>query len=208
MSAEIFYLVDFCGASCGQPEFISGEFNCDEWEWDEFDPGVESVVVERVYKFKVLDRTIKTLDVDFLGSPHNLVSARFLEVCDSLNVRYRSVPVELKLASGVVSGEYFIFIPLDAVELLDQAGSKFFLEKDLNTSEPVFNRYHPAVPVYSWIRQFSAKSGVCESFFVCIEIMKWVCSEEFKVEAEKKLAGLSFKPIDSEFVFDPWGEMS
>ena len=100
----------------------------------------------------------------FLGSPHNLVSARFLEVCDSLNVRYRSVPVELKPASGVISGEYFIFIPLDAVELLDQAGSKYSLEKNLKTGEPLFNRYHPTVPVYSWISQSSAKSGVCEDF--------------------------------------------
>ena len=38
--------------------------------------------------------------------------------------------------------------------------------------------------------------------------MKWACSEEFKIEAEKKLVGLSFNPIDSEFVFDPWGEIS
>lgn len=208
MSAERFYLVDFCGKPCGQPEFISGEFNVDEWEWDEFDPGAGSVVIAKTYKFKVLDRAIKALNIDFLGFPHNIVSARFLEVCDNFSVRYRAVPVELKLTSGLTGDEYFVFIPLDAVELLDQVESEYSQEKDLNTGGAVFNRYYPDVPIYSWISFFSAKKGVDDSFFVCVELMKWVCSEGFKVEAEKKLSGLSFTPIDSEFIYDPWGEIS
>lgn len=209
MSAETFYLVDYEGSSCGQPDFISGEFNYDDWEWDEFDPRAENTIINREYKFSILDRSIKSLDIDFLGFPHNIVSRRFLELCDSLNVKYRSVPVKLQFSEGpMLSSNFFIFIPLDAVELLDQSGSEYSLESDLSSGEPVFNRYHPNVPVYSWIKSFSTKNNIQEDFFICLELMKWVCSEKFKVLAESKLVGLNFTPINSEFSFNPWGEMS
>ncbi|KPG94941.1 hypothetical protein AEQ67_22645 [Pseudomonas sp. RIT-PI-q] len=209
MNTELFYLVDYDGSSCEQPEFISGVFNYDDWEWDEFDPSAEQVMINREYKFNILDRSIKSLCVDFLGSPHNIVSKRFLEVCDGLNVSYRAVPVELNLTqNNPPRGDYFIFIPLDSVALLEQSGSEYALESDLSSGEPVFNRYHPEVPVYSWIKIFATKKNVQQDFFVCIELMKWVCSEGFKKRAENNLVGLSFKPIDIEFSFDPWGEMS
>lgn len=208
MSNERFYVVDYNGGPGLPQNYVSGEFNVDEWEWDEFDPLANKVKINEVYKFKVLDESVSKQVPDFFGSPHNIVSDAFLGVCDKLGVKYFAVPVEVLLTNpSKLDRKYFIFVPLDAVQLLDEERSNYCIDKNLETGNNIYNIYHPSVPAYSWIKTFAVKKDVERNFFICIEIMKWVCSEEFKTHAQNKLIGLGFTEISQEYSFNPWGEM-
>lgn len=209
MSNSKFYLIDYKSQAAFPYEFISGEFNVDEWEWDEFDPNADKSDIQKKYSFSITDKNIKKPLPDFLGFPHNIVSARFLELCDKLAVNYLAVPVEINMVNGEkYENGFFIFTPLNAAEILDQNRSVYSEDKDLATGEIIFNKYHPTTPMYSWIKEFSTKDSVDEDFFICIELMKWACSESFKAQAEESLAGFEFISIDDNFCYDPWGELA
>jgi len=208
MSESDFYLVDYAGADMGLPVFISGDYNVDEWEWDEFDPNADKVKITKTYKFKIADKKIKKIGSDFLGFPHNIVSEEFLSLCKERHVRCLAVPVKVMHADdSVPEKKYYIFSPLEAVQLMDSSKSNYGFDKDIKSGDVIYNKYHPAAPAYGWIKRFYNRENVDVSFFLCIELMKWVCSQNFKEAAEKRLTGFSFMPIDSSFVFDPWGEM-
>lgn len=208
MSKSDFFLVEFCGESGGFPEFISGEYNVDEWEWDEFDPNAAGVDIEQKYEFYIKEKNKKISTLDFLGFPHNIVSDDFIKICDELGVRYLSVSVTLSRAGeNKFHKKYSIFTPLEGVKLLDMERSSYSLDKNMETGEVIYNRYYPSVPVYSYIKSFFTNKDESSAFFMCIELMKWVCNGDFKKRADKDLVGFSFIPITPDFSFDPWGEM-
>ncbi|KVK92080.1 hypothetical protein WJ53_31880 [Burkholderia ubonensis] len=63
--------------------------------------------------------------------------------------------------------------------------------------------------MYSWIKRFVPRDDCTSALFRSVEIMELVCNEKFKEAAERAvLKGIEFIPIDSNYIYDPWGEAS
>jgi len=91
------------------------------------------------------------------------------------------------------------------VSLLDEKRSSYSVELSVETGEPITDKIFPPTPVYEKITKFIAKDVVKPQLFSCVEIMRLVCMEKFKREAEGiGLKGIKFTPIDERYVYDPW----
>jgi hypothetical protein len=203
-----FYIVEYAGGSSGCPIYLAGEENCD-WEWETYDPEPDKYVIKNKHIFQCTDLDDVDLDFDYIGSPRRFVSHKFIEMCDLLGVKYRAVPVEVRLANGgKPSKDYFFYLAAEWAALLDEEKSEFSLEKNLTTGEVSVNKFYPGAHCYNWIKKFSVRNGLDRDFFWCSELMEHACSQRFVDESIKKgLKGLNFIPIDEHFMYDPWSEL-
>jgi hypothetical protein len=203
-----FYVVEYAGGSRGCPIYLAGEENC-EWEWEFYDPEPHKYVIKNKHIFQCADLDDTYLDFDYIGSPRGFVSDKFVEVCEHLGVKYRKVPVEVRLANGEKpSKDYFFYLAAEWAALLDEDRSDFSLERDLYTGNVSINKFYPGAHCYNWIKRFSVRSGLDVDFFWCSELMEHACSQRFVNESLKKgLKGLKFIPIDEHFIYDPWDEL-
>jgi hypothetical protein len=111
------------------------------------------------------------------------------------------------LHSGQLSAkDYFIYLPAAHVALLDVEKSTVEIEKIVETGEAMIDKLHPPNLVYARIDHFVPREMTTPELFFCIELIRLVCTEKFKIGAtEKNIIGLDFTPVDANFRYDPWG---
>ncbi|WP_143286709.1 hypothetical protein [Burkholderia ubonensis] len=204
-----FYVVQYRPGEFGCPHFLSGAVNRDEWEWPMYVGDPFSVAVEHDYVYQLADSK-DLVDFDFYGSQTNFVSDQFLKVCDTMKVRYRAIPLRITYDGRDVGGKrYSIFLPAEHVALLDRSGSEFSEDGNMGAEEISEVNLFPGAPMYGWIKRFVPRDDCASTLFRSVEIMELVCNEKFKEEAGRAaLRGVEFIPIDSNYIYDPWGEAS
>ena len=84
---EKFYKLDYQPGASGCPHYLSGKYNVDSFEWENFEPDPDRLTIRHAYAFNVTDDEITTLNFDFYSDPTPIVSNEFIAVCDSLNVK-------------------------------------------------------------------------------------------------------------------------
>lgn len=89
---EFFLEYRACGTAC--PIHISGKLNHSKVEWDIFEAKPNDVVISKNYGFIITDRNIKSLEFKFYGPETKFVAAKFLEVCNELEVKFRAAPLK------------------------------------------------------------------------------------------------------------------
>lgn len=203
-----FYILEYSDAEPGCPTYLGGELNHDETEWNIFEPEPFSIKIEQNYVLQIKDKSIKNINFDMEGRHGKYVSRDFLDVCDTLNVRYRAVPLTILLPTGKESAKaYFFFLPADYIMLMDRGSSKFTEDVDPDTNRTKFNKLFPSSPIYNKIDLFIPIAGATPELFCCLENMELVCTDKFKTEAEKRrLIGINFSQIDSSYRYDPWAD--
>ncbi|MBC3952035.1 imm11 family protein [Pseudomonas folii] len=207
MSAN-FYVLEYESVDEGCPVFLEGVANTD-WEWTIYDPAPYKFTITKNHEFRVTDKDVKVLDLDYSGSPTNLVSQHFLNVCDTLEAKYRSVPVKVNLANGAeTSKDYFYFLSAQWESLLDESKSEYSLELNMESGKPAVNKFYPNANCYNWISKFITKNNIEADIFWSSELMELVCSKRFVDKAAQcGLKGLNFVPLDEEYRYDPWNEI-
>lgn len=207
MSAN-FYVLEYESVDEGCPIFLEGVANAD-WEWTIYDPYPYKFTITKNHEFRVTDKEVKVLDLDYSGSPTNLVSQQFLNVCDTLGAQYRSVPVKVYLANGAETNkDYFYFLSAQWESLLDESKSEYSLELNMESGKPATNKFYPKANCYNWISKFITKDNIEADIFWCSELMELVCSKRFVDEAARcGLKGTRFVSLDEEYRYDPWNEI-
>lgn len=95
---------------------------------------------------------VKFLDFDYYDNEPRLVSNRFLEVCDELDVPFKAIPLSIFLKKGSnVAGRYYFFFAGENVGLLNQEQSAYTLEHVVESGEVMANHAFPPYPIYSKI---------------------------------------------------------
>lgn len=194
------------GEAC--PYYLSGNFSPEAWEFENVEPNPLEIEIKKQYSLKISDPEIKFLGFDYYDGEPRLVSARFLKICEELGVSFRAIPFDIKLKKGAVVDEtYYIFLAGSNVSLLDVEQSAYTVEHVVETGEVMVDTIFPPNPVYSKIEKFIPKGDTFPALFFCIEIMKLVCNEEFRLHAtELDLKGMEFLPIDGSYTYDFWTE--
>lgn len=194
----------------GCPAFFSADYNTSEYEWDGLDPNPDKFIINNTYTCKAKHPLV---DFDFYGNPTSIVSEDFIKVCDELSVLYRTIPVEItQIGNKHTVKEYYYFLVKSNVEILDRSLSTFKDAVDLYTGEVVYNKiYDPKkVHYYDYICKFVINSNIeFPHLFRCMETLELTCTDAFKDACEDKaIKGISFIPIDEEYKYDPWSEIS
>ncbi|KTB95995.1 MULTISPECIES: Imm43 family immunity protein [Pseudomonas] len=203
-----FYVIEYKSDNEGCPVFLDGVENCD-WEWTIYDPAPYKFTITKNYEFRIVDKDVEFLELDYSGSPARFVSQQFLNVCDALGAEYRSVPVKVYLANGVETRkDYFYFLSAQWESLLDESKSEYSLELDMESGKPTVNKFYPKANCYNWINKFTTKRNIESDIFWCSELMELVCSQRFVDESVQcDLKGINFVPINEEYRYDPWNEI-
>lgn len=207
--AKNFYVLEYAAGESGCPHHLSGELNHESWEWSLFEPQPDAVEVNKEYVFTISDEGLKKITFDLYGGDTYFVSGAFLDLCRHMKVAFRAIQIDIIMADGKKSdNDYWVFLPAQHLQLMDEAKSDFKYEHDLSTGDIVTYKSFPSSPIYSWIRRFTPKVGVDCHLFRCLENMNLVCSEDFRDECiSRKLLGLKFTPVDEGYTYDPWGEI-
>jgi hypothetical protein len=201
-----FYILEYSDADPGCPVYLAAELNHEQTEWNIFEPRPFDVEVKNDYVLQITDKTIRDVDFDMEGRHGKYVSRQFLDVCQSLGVSFRAIPLTILLPNKKKTRkEYFFFLPCDYLMLMDRSSSVFVEDIDPETNRPKRNKLFPFSPVYNRIDSFVPIAGETPELFCCLENMELVCTEKFKQEAEKnRLLGIRYVPIDSSYKYDPW----
>lgn len=209
MRNDGFYLVEYEWRQYGLPAHACGSFNHTDFEWEILNPNsLPDASIVRTYTFHVADPALTTLDFDFYDPQSPIVTRAFLSVCDQLGVSYRSVPLSVTFVASSAAQDFFFFLPCQSASLLDREKSDYQEDRIVDTGDVMVDRHFPSNPIYSWIRRFSVKPSPLHLFH-CIELLQLVASESFrKLAIEHGLKGIKFTPLDENFRYDPWGELS
>lgn len=205
MTENTYFILKYkaCGAEC--PIRLSGKFNQPKWEWNVFETKPNDVTIVKDYEFTVTDREIKSLEFDFYGAHTKFASRKFLKICDDLNVKYRAIPLKFIVRKKEVDKEYFIFLPVDHLPLMDKETSTFTEARDAETGELLVNKIYSDQVLYNDITKFITSKEIFPHVFQCSEILELVCTREFmQIAMERDLKCIDFIPIDANFKFDPW----
>ncbi|WP_312511701.1 hypothetical protein [Massilia sp.] len=204
------YVLEYEADGHGCPYFIAEEREPSEWEWDSIDPNSAAVPVKKNYSVKITDTEISDMDFDFYGTGTKYVSSLFIDVCNSLLVDFRCIPVEIEYSDGSrPKKDYSIFLPAVHLPLMDLERSNFEVEKVVETGEAMTHRYFPGVPFFSKIDKFTLKDIPIPPLFECVELGRLVCNATFRNRAlQVGLRGVNFIGIDESFTYDPWAEWS
>ncbi len=153
------------------------------------------------YKAKI---DLDTLSGDAFFEQY-IVSSDFLNLCELYGCKYFSLPLIIELCKGgTVDKGYNLFFAHSRCSILDSSKSKFTL-MDEGLLRPEAERQGMPL-IYDRIEEFVIRAGVGEDLFYCEELKQMVCSSEFRHGYfERKLVGLKFKKIDSDFRYAPWG---
>ncbi|MBA6100551.1 hypothetical protein H4C80_26015 [Pseudomonas juntendi] len=195
-----FYVIN-ADENHGVPLFFDVEWNPHLPEFNQVLENPSRDMFENIYQAKI--------DLDaFYGDAfleQYIVSSDFEHLCELYDCNYFSVPLMLELRKGVkVNKSYNLFFVQGRYSILDVEKSKFVLMNE-GLLRPEEERQGMPV-VYDRIEEFVVRSGVYEDLFYCEELKQMVCSSEFMCGYfEKKLIGLEFKKIDSDFTYAPWG---
>lgn len=208
MSEASFFAIEYVFDNVGCPAYLSGEFNHKTWEWAPYEKDPDSVIINNNYVFSVADKGIKSINFDFYEAGYYCVSSRFIDICSALGVLFRAVPMKIIFHGNVeTTKEYFIFLPVEHISLLDMDRSEFKVDKNLETGEPLINGIYGDCFDYSWIKNLIPLDSINNHLFRCKETLALFCSKSFKDAVLKVgLRGLNFVPVD-QYRYDPWHEM-
>lgn len=205
MSAKL-YILEYHPDENGCPVHIAQEYEPEEWEWENQDPNPFQVQIARQYSSVIIDGDIRFVDFDFYGLDSRLVSSRFIDVCKTCAVRFRSVPFDIRFSDySRPEKQYFIFLPADHLPILDAERSVCEVELNVETGMPMMDRFFPDIPIYQKIEKFVVRDFTFPALFQSVELDMLVCTDEFHQHAMNSgLRGLKFVPLDENYVYDPW----
>lgn len=200
-----FYVLEYNPGGSGLPSYIDKEYIPELPYFDVFTAPPKNEDFAEAYQLRT---KVKEMKGDYFVID-DIVSNDIIELCKLLSVNFISIPLDVRL-NGRKKPEknYNLFYLTDYLSILDRDGSHYEISKDLesgklNTPEEMgLDKIY-----YEKITNFIVKDGVEKSLFFCNEIIKPVCSEEFKELYEKQnLSGVRFIPIDKNFSYDAWGD--
>ncbi|NHZ67018.1 hypothetical protein F1735_32945 [Massilia sp. CCM 8694] len=140
------------------------------------------------------------------GLQTKFVSRKFLETCEDLNVKFRAVPLKFVVRKKRVEKEYFMFLPVDHLPLLNKDSSTFSEARNVDSGELLMNKIYPDQVIYNNITKFVTSNSEFPHLFKCTEILQLVCTREFmQLATERNLKCIDFIPIDGDFKYDAWG---
>ncbi|MFJ4068937.1 hypothetical protein ACIPW4_27160 [Pseudomonas sp. NPDC089996] len=205
IEASRYYVLEYSSVDKGCPDNLSGFFNCDKFEWSPYETRPEKLEIKNEYHLTLSDSSIDIdlLDFDFYQVSVTYVSRKFLEVCDSLNSKYRAVPLEISSGGKIRKGDYFIFLPGESLSALDKLSSAYEVSKDLETGSVIQSPLYPGEISIAKVDSFVVKAGISSNIFRCQETLQLFCSDKFK-SAAAGLKGISFVAVDQTYRYDPW----
>lgn len=187
---------------------MSGFFNVDNFEWKDCEYNPLECEVKKKYKLALtgLNINLKELDFDFYSVSLIYVSKRFLEVCDSLGVKYRAVPIELTKGDECLKDEFYIFLAAENIAVMDREKSDYTIARNFETGEVSESQVFPGLENVDAINNLVMVENIESHLFVCQETLELFCSDEFRQKADS-LKGIEFTKIDRGYRYDPWGEL-
>ncbi len=160
---------------------------------------------DAVYHYSLKDRRVKSIRQDYFKIADIVVSKSFLKVFDLFGVNYKAPPIKLDLNGEIITDYFYYLLPCDFVSIVDLEKSEYVFDKERDTGEDMVWRDFPHIYVFEKIDKLVVNKAPKPDFFRAIEIGKYVCTERFKEEVERrKLKGVKFKEITDKFVYDPW----
>lgn len=209
MSDSRYYAMRYCSQDSGCPIVLSGFFNCDEFEWDSFEPNPMALRIKNKYSLELsgLEMALNDLDFDFYQVGETYVSRRFLDVCDKLEVKYKAVPLEISYRGDFRSDDFFIFLPGESLAALDKTKSIFEVSKDMDTGIEIESPIYPGSVSFDNIKSFVVSPAVKADVFRCQETLELFCSDKFK-SAAGSLKGVAFERVDEHYAYDAWAELN
>lgn len=197
-----YYELNYKSGERGCPTYLKGDLN-HEWEWDEMDPNPEKFEIKNQYVFQAKHTLI---ELDYWDS--NLVSENFVELCKFFGMKYIVVPLKIIQSNKQETQKnFFYLLTSDYKTILDREKSTYVEDTDLETGHPIKDRYFPDIIRYREITRFIIQESLVgrANIFRCIDLNdRYVCSEIFKNEAEKRhLVGIQFVEIDKDFKRSP-----
>ena len=210
MNEKKYFALKYSDDAPGCPTYLAAELNPTEREWDLFVPDPSNIKVQKKYTLKITDPDISSIDFDMDSGDQKYVSQQFLDICDSLNVPYKAIPLEIKFSNGERSKkDYFFFLPGLSLQLLNRSLSTFEEEMVLGSDQIQMNGIFPECPIYAKISKFVPLQIRTGNLFFCIETFELVCTSEFRDAATKNgLVGISYTAIDENYIYDAWGDNS
>jgi len=202
-----YYVMSYDPTGEGCPVSMAGFFNCENFEWDPYEPNPNKLDIKHDYSINLtgLGVGIEDLDFDFYQVGTTYVSKAFLKVCDDLGVKYRAVPLELKSGKKTRRGEFFIFLPGESLAAMDKERSVYEVSKDIETGAIIDSPLYPGAVSIDKVEFFVVSECIRADVFRCQETLELFCSERFKMSVHN-LKGISFVKIDSSYRYDPWAE--
>ena len=198
-----FYVIDYSPDGKKLPLYIDKVFTP---ELPYFDIFIAPPKQNEFAKAYVLDTSVQEIEGDYFVED-DIASERLVQLCRSMNINFISIPLEIK--SREVHCNYNLFYLADYISIIDTEKSIYEISKDLETGrlntpdEMGLDKVY-----YENITRFIVKDNIDKDLFFCKDIIKHVCSENFKETFERnKLSGVSFTPINNEYTFDAWEGM-
>jgi hypothetical protein len=190
------YVVEYLPGARGCPTLLKGEINMD-WQWDGSDPNPDQFEIsgDYVYKWKS-----PVIDFDFWDETL-IASERFADLCDEFGARTRRIPVQIIQSNKKKTDKnYFYLLWKDWLSILDFEKSEYEIDRDLQTREPIADRYFPEVIRCEVITKFVPDPAKVQAMhiFKCINLdSKVVCDEQFMRACQARgMLGLRFVPLE------------
>lgn len=200
-----FYTLECNPGVAGLPPYIDKKYTPDLPYFDIFtSPPKEEDFIER-YKLRT---SVKDISGDYFLDD-DIVSSDLVKMCQSLNIAFLSVPLDIVLnGRKYPSKNYSLFYLKKYISILDVKESSYEISRDLDSGKLNTPQEMGLDKVYyEKITNFVIKKDINEDLFFCTDIIKPVCSEKFKsLFQEKCFSGINFIPIDSSYSYDAWGE--
>lgn len=194
-----YYVVDSNPDGDSIPYFFDSEWAP---ELPSFELPRASPTIGMFAKHYTLKAKVEGLNVDVLLGDF-IASKNFVQLCESLEAEFVSIPIDLVTARNVKTVKnYYFFCVTGRSAILDKDASQFEL-MDERLLSPRDER--GSFDVFSRIDRFVIKEDFKEDLIYCEEIKRIVCSINFKAKFEELgLTGLNFTEINEGFVYAPW----
>lgn len=132
----------------------------------------------------------------------NLGSENFIQLLNELDIKYRSIPLNITLnRNKIPEKKYFLIYIADIVSMLNEDLSTFKLMQDKYSGEIIIEN---GFKQYDEITKFLVNKEKVDGYnlFYCSDINKLVCSKTFKNKfIESGLKGIYFKKIDNTYKY-------
>ncbi len=132
----------------------------------------------------------------------NLGSENFIQLLNELDIKYRSIPLNITLnRNKIPEKKYFLIYIADIVSILNEDLSTFKLMQDKYSGEIIIEN---GFKQYDEITKFLVNKEKVDGYhlFYCSDINKLVCSKTFKNKfIESGLKGIDFKKIDNTYKY-------
>lgn len=171
--------------------------------WDDVSFPKDSDVV---YHISLKDRRVKSIKQDYFEISGQVVSKNFLEVCESLSVNYKLSPIKFDLNGEIIIDRFYYLLHCDFISIVDLEKSEYVFDIDGCTGEAFTFKNFPNIYCFERIDRLVINNIPKPDFFRAIEIGKYVCTERFKEEVERrKLKGARFIEITDDFTYKAFG---